>query len=790
MKRQFRALLLSCACLLGLSAGLAQADAQAEALVFIDDSVRNPTQLLSGLPHAVIIYHINSREDPLQQIAKALAGHRNVGSLHILSHGSGGVLQFGAGNVTARDIASLPADISARFKAALSDDADVLLYGCNIGAGKNGAALVSALADATGADVAASTDLTGGESRGGNWSLEYQDGEIATPVIVAAAAQQAWNDVLAIGVTVAGNTTTLLNALGPTGMNGVSYSGTPTILGTFASNAYGTFTTSGSALGMTSGAVFGTGNVSQISGTPSFFWDGAGTGNTSGAEFDRAALTFTFTPDPGVTKVVFRYILGSEEYNEYVGQNFSDNITIRLTGGAYSGTNVALVPGTSTGIDIDTINANLNSSYYRDNTVASPPVPDSVLDGHTTALKSITSVVPSTSYSAEIKVADFTDNLWNSALFVDYFGASLLLDLDNNNSSGATLANYQTTFTEGGSAVAIADTDALVTNYDSTTVQSATITLTNAQASDVLAIGTLPGGITGSVNTSVPGIITVTLTGSASNAAYQSALAAITFSNSSVVPNTTTRNVTVAVNDGVTNSNTAATSITFIAVPTYLYTVNKTASAASIASPGGLTYTVTVANTGDGNITGVTPLDTLTQGASNTPISLTGPAGDSGTIGTLDIGETWTYAATVPVTQARIDATGDLVNTVSVTTTQTPSPPQTSSATTTITRTPQLSIVKTADQAGPVNAGNTITYSFVVTNSGNVTMTNVGISDVHNGFGTYQTPGNEAVLTDAAPANDSTDGGNNGIWDSLGPGDSVRFTASYQVVQLDIDNLQ
>ncbi len=388
----------------------------------------------------------------------------------------------------------------------------------------------------------------------------------------------------AVTITPAGSTTTLLNALAPNGATGVTFTGTPTILGAFSSNAYGTFTTSGSNLGMTSGAVFGTGNVSQVPGSPSFFWDGAGTGNSSGSERDRAALTFSFTPDVGVTKVAFRYVMGSEEYNEYVGQSFSDNITIRLTGGVYSGTNVAVVPNTSTGIDIDTINASTNSAYYRDNTVATPPVPDSVLDGHTTVLRTISTVVPGTTYSAEIKVADFTDNRWNTAIFVDYFGAALLLDLDSNNSSGATLANFNTTFTEAGPAIAIADTDRTIINYDTTSIASATIQLTNAKPSDVMTINTLPGGITGSVNTSVPGVITVTLTGSASAATYQTALSAIRFNNTSNVPDITARNVTVIVNDGATNSNTAVTTITMVRVPTYLYTVAKTVDRANIFS--------------------------------------------------------------------------------------------------------------------------------------------------------------------------------------------------------------
>lgn len=594
----------------------------------------------------------------------------------------------------------------------------------------------------------------------------------------------------AINITVAGNTTTLINALTPGSATGVTITGTPTILGSFGSNAYGTFTTTGSNLGMTSGAVFGTGNVSQVSGAPSFFWDGAGTGVTSGSERDRAALTLSFIPDPGVTKVAFRYVMGSEEYNEYVGQNFSDNITIRLTGGIYSNTNVAVVPGTSTGIDIDTINSSLNSIYYRDNTVATPPVPDSVLDGHTTLLSTISAVVPSTTYSAEIKVADFTDNQYNTAIFINYFGAALLVDLDNDNSSGATGSDFLTTFTEAGPAIPVVDADRLVTNLDTTSIVQATVRLTNAQASDSLTVGTLPSGITSTIDTSVPGIITVTLSGSGSTTAYQTALSAISFANSSNLPNTQQRIVTVVLSDGATNSNTATTRINIAIVPTYLYSVAKSVNLASISAPSTLSYTITLVNTGDGAMTGVTVTDLLSQGAFSTPLTLTGPSGDAGTVGTFDIGETWSYTATYSAGQARIDNGANIVNTATVRTTQTGAATQQASAATTIVQNPRLSILKSANLAGPVSAGNQITYSYVVTNTGNVTIQNVTVNDVHNAYGTFLAPAGELLQTDAAPAGDSNDAAANGSWDSLAPGDAIRFSSVYQVVQADIDNLQ
>jgi uncharacterized repeat protein (TIGR01451 family) len=101
---------------------------------------------------------------------------------------------------------------------------------------------------------------------------------------------------------------------------------------------------------------------------------------------------------------------------------------------------------------------------------------------------------------------------------------------------------------------------------------------------------------------------------------------------------------------------------------------------------------------------------------------------------------------------------------------------------------PKLTVVKSADTAGPVIKGQTITYTYSVTNSGNVPLTNVTVSDSHNGTGTLPVPGSEALVTDAAPAGDTTDAtSGNALWSTLGVGDTVKFTSTYLVTQADID---
>ena len=110
-----------------------------------------------------------------------------------------------------------------------------------------------------------------------------------------------------------------------------------------------------------------------------------------------------------------------------------------------------------------------------------------------------------------------------------------VLDLDANNSNGGG-ADYTATFTSGGPAIPIADIDDSITDADSTTIASATITIgINRQPDDVLTInGSLPAGITASSYDASTGVIT--LSGAASFADYQTALRQVVYSSPNPTP--------------------------------------------------------------------------------------------------------------------------------------------------------------------------------------------------------------------------------------------------------------
>ncbi|URM28834.1 retention module-containing protein [Pseudomonas frederiksbergensis] len=145
--------------------------------------------------------------------------------------------------------------------------------------------------------------------------------------------------------------------------------------------------------------------------------------------------------------------------------------------------------------------------------------------------------------------------------------AAPVLDLDANNSSGATGANYNVTFTEGttGQGVSIGDTDLKITDPDSTMLTGATIVLTNRQPGDALNLGNSVNGISINAN-SQDGTVTLTLSGNATLADYMQQIKNISFTNSSEDPSTVPRIITVTVTDGSNYSNTATTTVNVVAV--------------------------------------------------------------------------------------------------------------------------------------------------------------------------------------------------------------------------------
>ena len=119
-----------------------------------------------------------------------------VGSVAKCVGGRGELLQAGVERSGLADWQTLAAGVAAGIEVvplggALTDQGDLLLYGCDV-AGGNGAAFVAALATATEADVAASTDRTGSFAAGRNWVLEAGIGNLETSSMAFQGYAHAW----------------------------------------------------------------------------------------------------------------------------------------------------------------------------------------------------------------------------------------------------------------------------------------------------------------------------------------------------------------------------------------------------------------------------------------------------------------------------------------------------------------------------------------------------------------------------------------------------------------------
>jgi uncharacterized repeat protein (TIGR01451 family) len=194
--------------------------------------------------------------------------------------------------------------------------------------------------------------------------------------------------------------------------------------------------------------------------------------------------------------------------------------------------------------------------------------------------------------------------------------------------------------------------------------------------------------------------------------------------------------------------------------------LTKTANPITVNAPGDtITYTFHVTNTGNVPVTGVT----IEEGSFSGTGSI---SAISCAASTLAPGTATDCTATYQATQADIDA-GPITNDATATGDDPGGDPVTSptaDAIVTAPATPALSLTKTVSPTSATTAGQTVTYSFLITNTGNVTITNPAVVE-----GTFTGTGTSPVIT--CPPGTTT----------LAPGDSLICTAPYTLAQADAD---
>ena len=228
-----------------------------------------------------------------------------------------------------------------------------------------------------------------------------------------------------------------------------------------------------------------------------------------------------------------------------------------------------------------------------------------------------------------------------------------------------------------------------------------------------------------------------------------------------------------------------------------------------------ITYEYTVTNTGNTTLTSVLPVEQGVKFGSTANNSGTGALGAFTAVlpatlpVTLTPGQNAKFRAVYTLSQLDVDraagttnavtnsavATGNLPNAGGPFTSTVPGTAQT-----TIPAGPLLAISKTAalsdtNSNTQADTGETILYTYTVTNTGNVPITGVTITDTHEGTALAAgTVANETLISDgplaAAPYSTPSVNGtaNDGTWNTLQPGAVIRFTYTHTVTQTEVDN--
>ena len=170
-------------------------------IVFIDESVNDYQTFIDDLNNnndgsinfEVVL--LDNDRDGIEQISETLSAYGDVDAMHVVSHGNDGTVKLGNTWLQLNNLNQYSDSINS-WSEALDENADLLIYGCNLAQSEQGEKFIDELAQLTGADVAASDDLTGNVSLGGDWDLEYKSGEIETTTAISDEVQKEWSSVL------------------------------------------------------------------------------------------------------------------------------------------------------------------------------------------------------------------------------------------------------------------------------------------------------------------------------------------------------------------------------------------------------------------------------------------------------------------------------------------------------------------------------------------------------------------------------------------------------------------
>ncbi|MBW3564592.1 MAG: choice-of-anchor L domain-containing protein [Acidobacteria bacterium] len=209
----------------------------------------------------------------------------------------------------------------------------------------------------------------------------------------------------ALGALLAGSGATITN---------VTFTGADVAAGTFSGGT-------SANLGLESGVILSTGNISDIAGPNDD--EGKTTSHSTAGDPDldglvsplttRDAAILEFDVVTSTPELAILYVFASEEYKEFVGSSFND-----VFGFFVDGQNIAFVlgdPGKT--VSINSINHESNSEFYVDNPVGSGNA-NTQFDGFTRQLLATTAITPGVVHHVKLAIADTSDTVLDSAVIL------------------------------------------------------------------------------------------------------------------------------------------------------------------------------------------------------------------------------------------------------------------------------------------------------------------------------------------------------------------------------------
>jgi gliding motility-associated-like protein len=215
-------------------------------------------------------------------------------------------------------------------------------------------------------------------------------------------------------------------------VSNILYNGSPT--------AIGSFTATGTNLGISQGIVMTTGTIMNNGAGPQGPNNAAssgtdnnmpGSGILSGIiqgtqTYNAATLEFDFIPYADTVR--FKYVFGSEEYPEFAPPNnstYNDVFGFFISGPGITGLqNIAQLPNGGGVVSINNVNAITNSLFYNangDGTMAPYNTSPNYIqyDGFTDVLEAVSAVQCGQTYHLILAIADVGDGSWDSGIFLE-----------------------------------------------------------------------------------------------------------------------------------------------------------------------------------------------------------------------------------------------------------------------------------------------------------------------------------------------------------------------------------